>query len=94
MHNLPIGSFSTSVAKVVASKTDEVDESELDNGKGEGCNFIRVKVAVKLSEPLCQGRQIVQSGGMESWVDFKYERLSNLCYWCGRLIHHDKDCPT
>ena len=27
-------------------------------------------------------------------MDFKYERLPNLCYWCGRLTHHDKDCPT
>ena len=21
-----------------------------------------------------------------------YERLPNLCYWCGRLTHHDKGC--
>ena len=24
---------------------------------------------------------------------FKYERLSNICYWCGRVTHDDKDCP-
>ena len=94
MHNLPIGSFSRSVAKAVASIVGEVVESELGDGESEGCNFIKVRVAVKLSEPLCQGRQIVRSGGMESWVDFKYERLPNLCYWCERLIHHDKDCLT
>ena len=28
----------------------------------------------------------------EHWVSFKYERLLNLCYWCGRLTHIDKDC--
>ena len=94
MHNLPIGSFSRSVAKAVALVASEVVESELGDGESEGCNFIRVRVAVKLSEPLCRGRQIVRSGGMESWVDFKYECLPNLCYWCGRLIHHDKDCPA
>ena len=28
----------------------------------------------------------------EQWVTFKYERLPNLCYWCGCLTHSDKDC--
>ena len=58
----------------------EVVESKLGDGESEGCNFIRVRVAEKLSEPLCRGRQIVRSGGIESWVDFKYECLPNLCY--------------
>ena len=25
-------------------------------------------------------------------MSFKYERLPNLCYWCGCLTHADKDC--
>lgn len=28
----------------------------------------------------------------EGWVSFRYERLPNLCYWCGSLTHDDKDC--
>lgn len=28
----------------------------------------------------------------EQWVSFKYERLPNLCYWCGCLTHADRDC--
>ena len=83
MHNLPIGSFSLSVAKAVASVAGEVVESELGDGEREGCNFIRVRVKVKHPELWCRGRQIVRSGGIESWVDFKYKRLPNLCYWCG-----------
>ena len=27
-------------------------------------------------------------------MNFKYEHLPNLCYWCGRLSLHDKDCPN
>ena len=42
--------------------------------------------------PLCRGRVITLEGGGKSWVSFKYERLSNLCYWCGRLSHDDKNC--
>lgn len=28
---------------------------------------------------------------MEEWISFKYECLPNLCYWCGRVTHDDKD---
>lgn len=27
-------------------------------------------------------------------MSFKYERLPNLCYWCGQLTHHDKECSV
>lgn len=29
--------------------------------------------------------------GIENWVTFKYERIPNICYWCGCLNHVDKD---
>ena len=32
-------------------------------------------------------------GSCENWISFKYERLPNICYWCGRVTHDDKDCP-
>ena len=27
----------------------------------------------------------------KQWVSLKYERLLNLCYWCGCLTHNDRD---
>lgn len=30
--------------------------------------------------------------GKELWVSFKYEQLSNLCYWCGSLTFDDTNC--
>jgi len=30
----------------------------------------------------------------EVWVSFKYERLPNICYWCGCFNHDDKDCEV
>lgn len=33
------------------------------------------------------------ASGKEGWVSFKYERLPNIFYWCGRLSHHDRECP-
>ena len=34
---------------------------------------------------------LARGNGKQIWISFKYERLPNLCYWCGRLIHEDKD---
>ena len=41
---------------------------------------------------MCRGRLVSLENDKKVWVSFKYERLPNLCYWCGRLTHVDKDC--
>ena len=58
----------------------------------EGGSFIRVRVMVDISKPLCRGRRISLEDGKAHWVSFKYERLPNLFYWCGCLTHNDRDC--
>ena len=47
---------------------------------------------IDASLPLCRGRLISFNEGEEGWVSFRYERLPNICYWCGCLNHCDKDC--
>ena len=54
--------------------------------------FIRVRVLIDISLPLCHGRLITMENGEKVWVKFKYERLPNICFWCGRLNHSDKNC--
>ena len=49
----------------------------------ESSHFVRVRVRIDITKPLCRGRKIGLSNGEEGWVSFKYEHLSNLCYWCG-----------
>lgn len=57
-----------------------------------GGNFLRMKVTIDINKPLCRGRLISLSHSEQSWVSFKYERLPNICYWCGCLNHRDRDC--
>lgn len=57
----------------------------------DGGSFIRVKVAVDITLPLCRGHLVSLSDGKQVWISFRYERLPNLCYWCGRLTHDDRD---
>ena len=62
-----------------------------DAHDSDGGSFIRVRVLVDISLPICRGRLITLENGKEHWVSFKYERLPNLCYWCGLLTHGDRD---
>ena len=76
----------------IVSMVGEVVNSRADNEDYEGGNFMRDRVKVDVTKPLSKCRKIGLCNGEESWASFKYERLPNLCYWCGRLTHHDKGC--
>ena len=81
--------------KTVAEKLCEVVGEVCKNteeGETDGGSFLRMKVTIDISKPLCRGRRISLSQGEQSWVSFKYERLPNICYWCGCLNHVDSDC--
>ena len=75
------------ISDVIGEVTQPTKAKDADGG-----NFLRVKVVVDLSLPLCHGRLILLENDKQIWVRFKYERPPNLCYWCGRLTHTDKDC--
>ena len=46
----------------------------------EGGNFMHVRVSIDISLPLCRNRVLSLEDGGEVWVNFKYERLPNICY--------------
>lgn len=53
---------------------------------------MRIRVLTDVSLPLCRGQAISVESGKTMWISFKYERLPNICYRCGRLEHDDRDC--
>lgn len=63
-----------------------------DDGEMKGGNFMRARVEVDITKPLCKGKKISWDQSGESWAAFMYKRLPNTCYWCGLLSHDDKDC--
>lgn len=58
----------------------------------KGGTFMRVRVSIDVSRPLCRGKKVSFDENKEGWVSFQYERIPNLCFWCGLLSHDDKDC--
>ena len=61
--------------------------TEVDRG-----SVMRIRLRVDVTLPLYRGRIFSLDNGSKGWVSFKYEQLPNVCYWCGRLNHFDKDC--
>ncbi|KAL0001421.1 hypothetical protein SO802_015202 [Lithocarpus litseifolius] len=92
VHDLPLGSLNMRIASDIVSTAGMVISGSGDAEEFEGGNYMRVRVSIDITKPLSRGRKVEFENGEESWVGFKYERLPNLCYWCGCLTHQDQDC--
>lgn len=44
-----------------------------------------------MGEPLARGR-FLQIKGRSIWIDFKYERLPQICFSCGVIRHGSLGC--
>ncbi|GLT54497.1 hypothetical protein SLA2020_276890 [Shorea laevis] len=70
----------------------EVD-GPLDGSAGKQ-SFLRLRVSVDLTKPLIPGFTHHRPPKIPAWIQYKYERLSDYCYSCGRLGHLSFFCPV
>ena len=92
IHDLPPRHMTITVCEKIAGTLGRVEHVEdFDEGSSRG-NFMRARVILDVEQPLCQGRKVWLGGDRDHWVSFKFERLPNFCYWCGRVNHGDRDC--
>ena len=92
LHGIPIKYMTIKAAKKIGSVLGEVFAPTNPKLFGGG-HFIHIQVSIDLSLPLCHGTLVsIGEGGKQVWISFKYERLPNICYWCGRLTYDDGDC--
>lgn len=91
VHDLPLRFRKRRVAEQLCEAIGNVTHGEVDPTR-EGERFVRVRVTLDISKPLCRGRLTTLDDGKVLWLPFKYKRLPNLCYWCGCLDHDDKSC--
>ncbi|XP_028099887.1 uncharacterized protein LOC114299366 [Camellia sinensis] len=60
-------------------------------------SFLRIRVDIEVTKPHPIGFHLkrkdpITSDVSEKWVDYKYERLSDFCYDCGRIGHDNQSC--
>jgi len=65
LHGPSIGSMSHNIAMEICSVVGEVDNSASGEGEKSGYNFLRVRVRVNNSQPLCLGQQLSLANGKE-----------------------------
>ncbi|KAM1778361.1 hypothetical protein ACFX12_039865 [Malus domestica] len=84
--------FSLSTETNVRRLAKEIgDLVELDDpAKTRG--FLRVRVEVNTKNHLARGCWIPRGNNTDSWIEFRYERLQDFCYRCGRIWHVNNEC--
>ncbi|KAL7168020.1 hypothetical protein ACSBR2_038453 [Camellia fascicularis] len=54
-------------------------------------SFLRIRVEINTQYPLPRVLWLKHSPGSNGvWITFKYEKLSDFCYDCGRIGHENK----
>lgn len=92
IHDLPVKMMKKAACENIGKTLGSLEHVEaLDEGRSKG-NFIRVRVNIDIRQPLCRGRKISLDCKVDHWILFKYEHLTNFCYWCGLISQGEKDC--
>ncbi|GLT64224.1 hypothetical protein SLA2020_367300 [Shorea laevis] len=73
---------------------DLISIDNADNSKPSRKSFLRIRVSINLLNPLSPGFTHHRASKPSIWVQYKYERLSDYCYVCGRLGHMSFTCSV
>lgn len=86
IHGLPLIHMNAHNANLLGSRLGKL--LEVDNADATGMQyrkFLRVKVLINLQNPLAQGFNLPRIDKPLLRINFRYERLSDFCFTCGRL---------
>ena len=92
LHDIPARRMTKETGERIGRTLGEIEEVDIPKTANLLGKYIRVRVKVDTTQPLCRGRLVKFGGPTPVWVSCKYERLSIFCYWCGKLNHDEKDC--
>lgn len=98
VHDLPLELMTSQNAEIIGNHLGKCLGTEAVAADAAGYsmrkNFLRVKVLLPLRNPLITGFNQPRENRHPAWVQLKYERLSDFCFFCGRLGHTKIYCPA
>ncbi|KAK6149044.1 hypothetical protein DH2020_016569 [Rehmannia glutinosa] len=90
--DLPFGFMTEKVGKCIGDFIGLYVEADKHSFTGIWQNYIRIRVAFDVRNPLKCRMKIKNIGGEWVWIHFKYEKLPTFCFYCGFIGHSDKFC--
>lgn len=94
VYDLPRGLWSENILINIGKSVGEVVKMDPANLNGGWRVYARIRIKLDLNKPLKRRMKLKREGGEWSWVNFKYERLSTFCFFCGLLGHSERDCAV
>lgn len=92
IHNVPKSLLTQATGELVGKTLGmAVQVADLEDD-GVGGKFLRVRTVLDISRPLPRCCKLWSKGKLVGQTRIKYERLPNLCYWCGCVNHSEKEC--
>ncbi|KAF4368452.1 hypothetical protein G4B88_028313 [Cannabis sativa] len=92
MRGWPLKLFTQRNVRRMGEMAGEIEDFKWQNDRGMFLNgYVRMRIGFPLNKSLFVGR-FLPSDGKRFWIQFRFERLSMLCYGCGRWGHEKKDC--
>ncbi|KAI8005809.1 hypothetical protein LOK49_LG07G01061 [Camellia lanceoleosa] len=95
VHGLPVAKLTRQNGEIIGRRIgNHIGVETLHDGLLLERSFLRLMVEVDVSKPLPRGFILQHHGSQdkEVWVSYKYEKLSDFCYDCGRLGHDNSSC--
>ncbi|TXG62563.1 hypothetical protein EZV62_009557 [Acer yangbiense] len=95
VHNLSLLCMSEEIGLFLGNMIREVRNIDLEAGKNGSGRFIRVRVEIKVDEPLRRSLRVDLLGdGSITTMLLRYERVPDFCYKCNRLGHTLGECTV
>lgn len=89
--NIPAHWMSKETRLKIAAKLGRVLDIIIVKAGGKEGRCIKILLEIDIQKPLQRGTKL-KFRQHENWVDFKYEQLSDLCFYCWLIGHNEKGC--
>uniref|UniRef100_A0A803NTP6 Reverse transcriptase domain-containing protein n=1 Tax=Cannabis sativa TaxID=3483 RepID=A0A803NTP6_CANSA len=95
VYGIPFMCKSHDLARFIAMEVGDLIEIDKDTIKEGTGPYMRIRILLDVNLPLRRGMNIkfIRMGReFVKWLDFKFERLPDFCFFCGKLDHTKRYC--
>ncbi|XP_010474122.1 PREDICTED: uncharacterized protein At4g02000-like [Camelina sativa] len=93
IRGIPLPYISEETVKFISKTLGEFVELDFNEETTSQISFIRVKIAIGITDRLRFSRRVCFESGEGALIGFEYEKLKQICTNCSRINHDSSHCP-